>query len=45
MGDKEEKVFVTKEEHDKFAYEIIDNQSQEAYNDYQKVYQNAMVEV
>ena len=45
MGDKEAKVFVTKEEHDKFAFEINDSQSQEAYDDYKKGYQNAMVEV
>jgi len=34
---------VTKEEHDKFASETT-SQSQENYDDYQKVYQNAMVE-
>ena len=45
MGDKEAKVFVTKEEHDKFASKTNDSQSQEAYDDYQKGYQNAMVEV
>ena len=45
MGDKEAKVFVTKEEHHKFSSETNDSQSQEAYDDYQKGYQNAMVEV
>ena len=43
VGDSESKVLVTKEEHDKFASEINDSQSQEAYNDYQKGYQNVMV--
>ena len=43
VGDKEAKVCVTKEKQDKFASEINDSQSQEAYNDYQKGYQNAMV--
>ena len=44
MGYSEEKVFVTKEEHDKFASETT-SQSQDNYDDYQKGYQNAMVEV
>ena len=44
MGDNEANVFVTKEEHDKFASETT-SQAQEDYDDYQKSYQNAMVEV
>ena len=45
MGDKEAKIFVTKEEHAKFSSKTNDSQSQEAYDDYQKDYHNAMVEV
>ena len=44
MGHSEAKVFVTKEEHDKFASKT-NSQSKENYDDYQKGYQNAMVEV
>ena len=44
MGDNEAKVFVTKEERDRFASDST-SQTQEEYDDYQKGYQNAMVEV
>ena len=44
MGDSEAKVFVTKEEHDWFASDST-SQTQEKYDDYQKGYQNEMVEV
>ena len=44
VGDNEAKIFVTKEEHDKYASETT-SQSQENYDDYQKGYQNALVEV
>lgn len=44
MGDNKAKVFVTKEEHDKFSSET-NNQSHGNYDDYQKGYWNAMGEV
>ena len=44
VGDSEAKVFVTKEEHGRFASDST-SQTREDYDDYQKGYQNAMVEV
>ena len=44
IGDREAKIFVTKEEHDRFATDST-SQRQEEYDDYQKGYQNEMVEV
>ena len=44
FGEKESRVFLTKEEHDRFTQDFDENKSEDGLDEYQREYKNAMVD-